>query len=95
MEKLDKMSLNFRKRLSAVLRIDVVPADSGKPFVGICDIDGLGIVHKSIKDGFSLVIDNRDAAEDLADIGPHYFAVNSNFFGEEPIVRADWLHDFV
>jgi hypothetical protein len=94
-EKLDQMSLNFRKRLSAVLRIDVVLADSGKPFIGVYDINGLGVVHKSVKDGFNLVINNRDAAEDLADVRLYYFAVNSDFFGEEPIVWADWLHDFV
>lgn len=54
-EKLDLTSLNFRKRLSAVLRIDVVLADSGKPFLGVCNSDGLGVVHKSVEDGFTLI----------------------------------------
>ncbi len=80
-EKLDQMSLNFRKKLSAVLRIDVVPVDSGKLFVGVYDVDGFGVAHESVEDGFTLVIDNRDAAEDLADFGPHHFAINSNFLG--------------
>jgi len=80
-EKLDQMSLNFVKNLSAVLRIDVVPVDSGKLFVGVYDVDGFRVAYESVEDGFTLVIDNRDAAEDLADIGLHHFAINSNFLG--------------
>jgi len=55
-EKLDELSLNFRKRLSAVLRIDIVSVDSGKLFV--CDVDGFGVAHKSVEDGFTLVVDD-------------------------------------
>jgi hypothetical protein len=94
-EKLDQISLNFRKRLSAVLRIDVVLVDSGKLFVGVCDVDGLEVVHKSVEDGFTLVIDNKDAAEDLADVGPHHFAVNGDFLGKDVIVWAYWLREFI
>jgi hypothetical protein len=54
----------------------------GKLFVGICDVNGLGVAHKSVEDSFTLVIDNRDAAEDLPDIGLHHFANNGDFLGE-------------
>ena len=73
------MGLNFRKRLSAVLRIDVVQVNSGRLFVGVCNRDGLGVAHKSVEDGCTFVIDNRDAAEDLTDVGLHHFAVNGDF----------------
>ena len=39
----------------------------------------------------TLKIDYRDAAEDLADVRLHHFAVNGDFFGKDVIVWAYWL----
>jgi hypothetical protein len=75
------------------LQIDIVPVDSGKFFVGICNVNRLGVVQKSVENGFTLVIDNRNAAEDLPDIGLHHFAVNGDFLGKEVIVWAYWFRD--
>jgi hypothetical protein len=94
-EKLDQLSLNFRKRLGAVLRNYVVPANFGKLFVGVCNVDGPGVAHKSVEDGFALIIDNGDAAEDLADVGPHHFAVDGDFLGENVRVCAYCLRESI
>ena len=82
-KKVDQLSLNFRKRLRAVLWIDIIPVDPGKLFVGACDVDGFGVAHKSVEYDLTLIVDNRDAAEDLADVGPHHFAVDGNFLGKD------------
>jgi hypothetical protein len=55
-EKLSQLSLNFRKELSAVLRINSVPVDSGKLFVSVYDVDGFGVAHKCVENGFTLVV---------------------------------------
>jgi hypothetical protein len=40
-EKLHQMSLNLKKGLSAVLQIDILPADSGKLFLRGYHVDRL------------------------------------------------------
>jgi hypothetical protein len=90
-EELDQLSLHFREKLSAILRIDVLLLDSGVLLVCVGDLDRIGITHKLVEDGFALVIDNRDASKDLADIGLHEFAVDGDFLGEEVEAWAYWL----
>jgi hypothetical protein len=91
-ENLDELSLNLRKWVGAVLRINVVPANSGKPFLGVCNEDGLGVAHKLVEDGLAFVINNGDAAENLANFGSHHFAVDGDFLGENVTVKASHLH---
>lgn len=78
-KKLDQMSLNFEKKLSVVLRIDVVLVDFEKLFIDVYDVDNFEIAHESVEDDFILVINNRDAVENLIDVEPHHFAININF----------------
>jgi hypothetical protein len=56
-------------------RIDIIPADSRKASTGACDVNPFRVAHKSVEDGFTRVVDDRDATENLADVGPqsgHY-----------------------
>jgi hypothetical protein len=64
-EKVDQLNLNSRKRLRAVLwatSFQLIPENSSSLLVMLM---GSGVAHKSVEDGFTLIVDNRDAAEDL------------------------------
>lgn len=39
-------------------RCALASTDSRKLFIGICDVDGFGLAHKCVENGFTLVIDD-------------------------------------
>lgn len=57
-------------------------------------MDRLGVVYKTVKYSFAVVVDDRNTAEDLTDVGTHHLAVNSNLFGEKVQVRLCFLSGF-
>jgi len=57
-KKLNKLSLNFRKRLNIILQNKIVLINFEKLFISVCDVDEFEIAHKSVKDDFTLIVND-------------------------------------